>query len=120
MNVMNMVNLEVLSENIGMYAKKVGRIAARPVLLLYYVLQSKDTPQKDKLLILSTLAYIVLPTDFLNAKRIPILGWFDEAASLSVAYERVCKNITPAIEAKVEEMLDRWFSEYTYCEIIED
>ena len=43
MNVMNMVNLEVLSENIGKYAKKVGRIAARPVLLLYYVLQSKDT-----------------------------------------------------------------------------
>lgn len=77
------------------------------MLLLFYVLKSKDTPWKDKMLILSTLSYIILPVDILNAKRLPIIGWFDEIASLSVIYQKVHRNITPEIEANVDAILDR-------------
>jgi len=38
--------------------------------------------------------------------------WFDEIASISVAYQKVSKHITPEIEAKVDAILDRWFPEY--------
>ena len=31
----------------------------------------------------------------------------DEAFSLSVAYQKVCKNITPEIERKTDELLDK-------------
>ena len=65
-----------------------------------------------------TLSYLVLPIDILDAKRLPIIGWFDEIASLSVTYQKVCKNITPEIEAKVDAILDRWFPDYAeYIEL---
>ena len=107
------INYTALWERISAYATKAGRVTTRPVLLLYYVMRSKDTPWKDKMLVFSTLSYIVLPIDILDAKRLPIIGWFDEIASLSVTYQKVCKNITPEIESKVDAILDKWFSEYT-------
>lgn len=114
------INYEVLLERIGEYARKVGRLSARPVLLLFYVMESKDTPRKDKILILSTLSYLVLPVDILDARRLPVVGWLDEMASLSVTYQKVRENITPEIEAKVDGILDKWFPAYTgYIEIVE-
>ena len=54
----------------------------------------------------------------MDAKRLPIIGWFDEIVSLSVTYQKVCKNITPEIEAKVDAILDRWFPNYAeYIEL---
>lgn len=114
------INYENLLEKIGDYARKAGRVTTKPVLLLYYVMMSKDTPWNDKMLILSTLSYVVFPIDILDAKRLPIIGWFDEVASLSVTFQKVRKNITPEIEMKVDEILDRWFPEYTPYEIITD
>ena len=114
----NIINYDVLWDRIGEYARKAGRMTTRPILLLFYVMKSKDTPWKDKMLILSTLSYLILPIDILDAKRLPIIGWFDEIASLSVTYQKVCKNITPGIEAKVDSILDKWFSDYAeYVEL---
>ena len=112
------IDYALLRDKMGEYARKIGRISARPVLLLYYVMKSKDTPKSDKLLIFSTLSYLVLPVDLISAKRLPIIGWMDEAVSLTVAYQKVCKYITPEMEAKVDSLLDKWFPEYTpYIEV---
>ncbi len=116
----NTINFSALWDRICEYAKKTGRATARPVLLLYFVMTSDSTPWKDKMLIFSTLSYLVLPIDILDAKKLPIIGWFDEIASLAVTYKKVCKNITPEIEMKVEDILDRWFPEYTPYELITD
>ena len=110
------INYDALWDRIRGCATKVGRVATRPMLLLFYVMKSKDTPWKDKMLIFSTLSYIILPVDILNAKRLPIIGWLDEIASLSVTYQKVHRNITPQIEAKVDAILDKWFLEYTKFE----
>lgn len=120
MNKTSIIDTAVLKEKVQEYAMKVGRISARPVLLLYFIKISKDTPKSDKLLILSTISYLVFPIDLISAKRLPIIGWIDEAFSLSVAYQKVCKNITPEIERKTDELLDKWFPEYTsYIEVID-
>lgn len=95
------------------YAIKVGRVAARPALLLYYVMQSEETPMKDKLIIFGTLAYIILPIDFIKAKKLPFIGWIDEVVSLAVAVQRMQKYVTPEMEAKADAQLDKWFPEYT-------
>ena len=116
----NIINYAALWERIGEYARKAGRVTTRPVLLLFFVMKSKETPWKDKMVIFSTLSYLVLPIDILDAKRLPIIGWFDEIASLSTTYQKVRKNITPEIETKVDEILDRWFPEYTPYELITD
>ena len=113
MNKTSIIDTAVLKEKVQEYAMKVGRISARPVLLLYFIMISKDTPKSDKLLILSTISYLVFPIDLISAKRLPIIGWIDEAFSPSVAYQKVCKNITPEIERKTDELLEKWFPEYT-------
>lgn len=120
MNKTSIIDTAVLKEKVQEYAMKVERISARPVLLLYFIMISKDTTKSDKLLILSTISYLVFPVDLISAKRLPIIGWIDEVFSLSVAYQKVCKNITPEIERKTDELLDKWFPEYTsYIEVID-
>ena len=120
MDKQSFINTKVLKEKLQEYATKVGRMSARPLLLLYFIMVSKDTPKSDKLMILSTISYLILPVDLISAKRLPILGWIDEAFSLSVVYQKVSKNITPEIERKTDALLDKWFPEYTnYIEIFD-
>lgn len=114
------INYSVLWERIGNFARSAGRVTTRPVLLLFYVMKSKDTPKSDKLLVFSAISYLVFPIDILDSKRLPIVGLFDEVASISVAYQRVCKHITPEMERKVDDILDKWFPEYTPYELIEE
>lgn len=109
-----------MKDKLQEYAIKVGRISARPLLLLYFIMVSKETPERDKLMILSTISYLVLPIDLISAKRLPVIGWIDEAFSLSVAYQRVKKNITPEIERKTDALLDKWLPDYTdYIEVFD-
>ena len=120
MNRPSIIDTVVLKDRLQEYAMKVGRISARPLLVLYFIMVSKDTPKSDKLMILSTISYLVFPIDFISAKRLPIIGWIDEASSLSVAYQKVSKNITPEIERKTDALLDKWFPEYAnYIEVFE-
>lgn len=120
MNRPSIIDTVVLKDRLQEYAMKVGRISARPLLVLYFIMVSKDTPKSDKLMILSTISYLVLPIDLVSAKRLPIIGWIDEAFSLSVAFQKVSKNITPEIEWKTDKLLDKWFPEYTkYIEVFD-
>ena len=120
MDKQSFMDTAVLKDKLQEYAIKVGRISARPLLMLYFIMVSKDTPRSDKLMILSTLSYLVFPIDLISAKRLPVIGWIDEAFSLSVAYQKVSKNITPEIERKTDALLDKWFPEYTnYIEVFE-
>ena len=112
MNTPSIIDTALLKDKLQAYAMKAARISARPLLLLYFIMVSKDTPKSDKLMILSTLSYLVFPIDLISAKRLPVIGWIDEAFSLSVAYQKVSKNITPEIERKTDALLDKWFPEY--------
>ena len=47
--IMNKIDYDFWWEKIADYAKLVGRTTARPVLLLYYVLRSPETPSSDKM-----------------------------------------------------------------------
>lgn len=99
----------VILNNLGTYAKRVGRTAARPVVILYFVLRDPATPKKDKYIVYGALAYLVLPVNLISAKKIPILGWADEAAAIAWAYKRVKNNVTPDIERQADELLNKWF-----------
>lgn len=103
------LNYQKLWEQVSGYAKRGGRKAARPVLILYFVLKSEDTPMADKLIILSALSYLVLPIDLISAKKLPVIGWLDEAAAIWAAYEKVKKYCTPHIELQADLLLDQWF-----------
>ena len=116
---MNKIDYDFWWEKIADYAKLVGRTTARPVLLLYYVLRSPETPSSDKMLIVAALSYLILPIDLISAKRLPVIGWIDEAFSLVYAYKKVCRYVTPEIESEVDNILERWFPEVKY-ELIQE
>lgn len=116
---MNEGSFENLLFYIGEYAKKVGRLTTRPVLLTYFVMIDDATPANDKISLEASIAYVVLPIDLLSAKRFPILGWLDELVSLNVAYNKIQQHVTHEMERKANEILDKWFPEYTKYEIIE-
>lgn len=120
MGLITNIDYTAVWDGIKTYAKKVGRVAARPVLLLYYVMKSEETPMKDKLTIFGTLAYVVLPIDLINARRLPIIGWIDEVMSLAIAVQKMKKYVTPEMEREADETLDRWFADYTRYEEVAD
>lgn len=115
---MTMVDYNFLWESICDWSRKAGRVATKPVLTMWYVMQSDETPQKDKWAIFGSLAYLVLPINILDAKRLPIIGWLDELASIALLVKKMSKHITPEIEAKVEVQLDKWFTKYSQYEEI--
>lgn len=102
-------NFEKLQEKLMPYAKKYGRVAAKPVLELYYVLREDSTPAKDKAVIALALGYLLLPSDILPLRKFGIFGLLDDTLSVSVVYKEMQKNITPAVSFKVEMTLDKWF-----------
>ena len=91
------------------YAKKAGRFATKPILLFYFVVTDGETSMLDKALIYGCIAYVVLPFSFIPRIVYRILGVMDEAAAVLFVYSKVKDKITPAIETKVETILDAWF-----------
>lgn len=114
------LDYNALWESICRWSRKAGRSATRPVLLMWYVMRSTDTPRKDKWAIFGSLAYLVLPIDILDARRLPIIGWLDEVASLAVLVQRMSKRITPEMQGRADAQLDKWFPEYARYELIEE
>lgn len=106
-----MINYNTLLNKIGSWGKKVGRATARPVLLLWFVMCSSKTPQKDKLAILASIAYLIFPIDILDEKRLPIVGWLDEIMAVSIAIKKMSKYITSEMLQKTEDILNEWFPE---------
>ena len=53
------LDFDQLLEKIKDWGKTLGRTSMRPVLSLYYVLKSPDTPLSDKLLVVSALSYLI-------------------------------------------------------------
>lgn len=103
------IDYNALWERIGKWSRTVGRATTRPVLLMWYVMRSENTPRKDKWAIFASLAYLIFPIDIIDAKKLPIIGWLDEVVSLAVLVQKMSKHITPEIQSKTESQLDKWF-----------
>lgn len=107
MSKISMIGCQELFDRFKEYAFKVGRVAVRLVFLLYYLLRSEDIPRKNKITIFGAFAYLVFLVDLLDAKRLPIIGWLDEIASMAVAFQRMSKQISPEMKIRVDEILER-------------
>lgn len=120
------LDYNALWDSIRIWSAKAGRAATRPALLMWYVMKSKDTPTKDKWAIFVALAYLILPINLLDSKRLPIIGWLDEVVSLATLVAKMSSYITPEMEARADAQLDRWFDTpaavggYVECEVIKD
>ena len=94
-------------DKIKKVAKTAGRKVVEMALLLFYVLQSPDTPTEYKTIIIGALGYLILPVDLIP-DFIPVLGFTDDAAALAAAVKTIQSCITPEIEARAKAKASDW------------
>jgi len=97
-----------LSSYLRKYGEKAGRVALKPVLTFYYVMQSEDLSTLDRCLIYGAIAYIVIPSDLPPRKVLGWLGLIDDAAVLAFIYKKVDGKVTAEIQNKVQTTIDNW------------
>ncbi len=111
---------DALMEKMRPWALKAGRVAARPLLQFYYVVDDDNTSTLDRALIYAAIAYTILPIDILPRTVYKLLGVLDEGVAILFVYKKIKNKITPEINAKVEDKLDEWFgAEYEIIEVTE-
>lgn len=89
-------------------AKKIGLKATSYALILYYVLQKKEVPLADKMLITGCLGYFILPLD-LVPDIIPAMGYSDDMVGMLFAIKRCMNYVDDEIKENVSNRLVSWF-----------
>ena len=89
-------------------AKKIGLKTTSYALILYYVLQKKEVPFKDKMLITGCLGYFILPIDLIP-DFIPIAGYTDDVAGMIFAIRKCMDYVDDEIKQNVSNKLVAWF-----------
>ena len=97
-----------LWDKLKKFAAKLGEHTTYYILVLYYVLQSPEVSLANKSMIIGALGYFILPVDLIP-DLIPIMGFTDDVAALTLAYNAIKSSITTEIEARAKARLAEWF-----------
>lgn len=98
-----------LINQIRPYALKAGRVASRPLLQFYYVMDDENTAAIDRILIYGAIIYTISPLSLIPSAVYKLLGVLDEGAAILYVYKKIKEKITPEINRKVEDTLNDWF-----------
>lgn len=80
-------------------AKKVGATVLLPVFTLYYMLQDDKVSLQHKAYIVGALGYFILPIDLIPDGILPVIGFTDDIAVMTLVLKLVKDSITPEIKA---------------------
>ena len=109
--------INALMDKLRPWALKAGRVAARPLLQFYYVMDDENTSTLDRVLIYAAIIYTIVPMDFLPRVIYKFIGVLDDGVAMLYVYKKIKDKITPEINAKVEDTLNEWFGvEYELIE----
>ena len=109
--------INALMDKLRPWALKAGRVATRPLLQFYYVMDDENTSTLDRVLIYAAIVYTILPMDFIPSAIYKFLGILDDGVAMLFVYKKIKDKITPEINAKVEATLNEWFgAEYELVE----
>ena len=110
-------NINALMDKLRPWALRAGRVATRPLLEFYYVMDDDNTSTLDRVLIYAAIVYTILPMDFIPSVIYKFLGILDDGVAMLYVYKKIKDKITPEINAKVEDTLNEWFgAEYELVE----
>ena len=109
--------INALMDKLRPWALKAGRVATRPLLQFYYVMDDENTSTLDRVLIYAAIIYTILPMDLLPSVIYKFLGILDDGVTMLFVYKKIKDKITPEINNKVETTLNEWFGvEYELVE----
>jgi uncharacterized membrane protein YkvA (DUF1232 family) len=97
-------------EKISHIAKRAGAKLVYAALILYYTLQSKNVPLKDKAIIIGALGYLISPLDVIP-DAIPIAGLGDDVAVLLYVLRKIKGDLTEEVKQRAYDKLSKWFDE---------
>lgn len=110
-------NINTLMDKLRPWALKAGRVATRPLLQFYYVMDDDKTSILDRVLIYAAFIYTILPMNLIPSVIYKFLGILDDGVAILFVYKKIKDKITPDINAKVEDTLNEWFGvEYELIE----
>ncbi len=110
-------NINALMDKLRPWALKAGRVATRPLLQFYYVMDDENTSTLDRVLIYAAIIYTILPMDLIPSAIYKFLGILDDGVAMLFVYRKIKDKITPEINNKVETTLNEWFGvEYELVE----
>ena len=109
--------INALMDKLRQWALKAGRVATRPLLQFYYVMDDDNTSTLDRVLIHAAIIYTILPIDLIPSVIYKFLGILDDGVAVLYVYRKIKNRITPEINRKVEDTLYEWFGvEYEMIE----
>ena len=109
--------INALMDKLQPWALKAGRVATRPLLQFYYVMDDDNTSTLDRVLIYAAIIYTILPMDLIPSVIYKFLGILDDGVAVLYVYRKIKNRITPEINRKVEDTLNEWFGvEYEMIE----
>ena len=109
--------INALMDKLQPWALKAGRVATRPLLQFYYVMDDDNTSTLDRVLIYAAIIYTILPMDLSPSVIYKFLGILDDGVAVLYVYRKIKNRITPEINRKVEDTLNEWFGvEYEMIE----
>jgi uncharacterized membrane protein YkvA (DUF1232 family) len=79
---------------------------AEELLAAYFCAFDRDTPRRVQVILISALAYFVLPFDFIP-DMLPVIGFTDDAAVLATAVRMVTAHIGPEHRDAARRVLTR-------------
>ena len=92
-----------LWKKIERVAKKVGATVLLPVFTLYYMLQDDKVSLQHKAYIVGALGYFILPIDLIPDGILPVIGFTDDIAVMTLVLKLVNDSITPEIKARANQ-----------------
>ncbi|WP_066567024.1 YkvA family protein [Snodgrassella sp. CFCC 13594] len=92
------------------YAGKIGKPAAKQLYALYFLLKSKSTPTRSKLIIVGALVYFLSPIDSIPDLMGP-LGFSDDLAVIALVYAQLKNLLTDDIVQQAKTAADKLFGE---------
>ena len=95
-------------------ANKIGRFACGCALKLWFVLLDSKTTNLERALICAGILYILSKGSIIPANVYKLLGLADEGLAAGLVIDKVKDKMTPAIENKVQDVLDEWFGPEYY------
>ena len=109
--------INALMDKLRPWALQAGRVATRPLLQFYYVMDDDNTSTLDRVLIYAAIIYTILPMDMLPSVIYKFLGILDDGVAMLYVYKKIKDKITPEINVKVEDTLNELFGvEYELVE----
>lgn len=92
-----------LWKKIERVAKKVGATVLLPVFTLYYMLQDDKVSLQHKAYIVGALGYFILPINLIPDGILPVIGFTDDIAVMTLVLKLVKDSITPEIKARANQ-----------------